>query len=135
MNEIVVVALLLIGSLVILLAAVGLLRMPDVYLRMSSATIAATFGVASMLLAVALHFGETGHALHVLGVIIFLILSVPVGSHMLGIAAYVAGLPMWKGTVSDRLKDQISLENGRVKPLRPDIEPEEEADEMEEELP
>lgn len=116
MTEVLVVALMLIGALVILVASVGLLRMPDVYLRMSSATIAATFGVASMLLAVAIHFGSVRHALYVLGVIVFLILSVPVGSHMLGIAAYVAGLPLWKGTVSDQLKDQIDLETGCVRP-------------------
>lgn len=127
------IALLLIGALVILVASIGLLRMPDVYLRMSSATIAATFGVASMLLAVAIHFGSLGQALHVLGVIVFLILSVPVGSHMLGIAAYVAELPMWKGTVADQLKDKINLETGCVKPQR-DTQPEEEANAEEDEL-
>ncbi|HMM11225.1 MAG TPA: monovalent cation/H(+) antiporter subunit G [Bacteroidales bacterium] len=132
MAEIIVIALLLTGSLVILVAAIGLLRMPDVYLRMSSATIAATFGVASMLLALPIHFGSSTHALHVLGVIVFLILSVPVGSHMMGIAAYVAGLPMWKGTKTDQLKDQINLETGSVKPDGDNPAPAEE-DENEEE--
>ena len=131
MAEILVIALLLIGALVILIASIGLLRMPDVYLRMSSATIAATFGVASMLLAVAIHFGSLGQALHVLGVIVFLILSVPVGSHMLGIAAYVAELPMWKGTVTDQLKDKINLETGYVKPQR-EVQSEKEEDIAEE---
>ncbi len=132
MNEIIIIALLLVGSLAIFVAAVGLLRMPDVYLRISSTTIAATFGVASILLAVALHFEDLGYALHVFGVIIFLILSVPVGSHMLGIAAYIAELPMWKGTSVDQLKNRIDIETGNVKPYNESPEPLED-DENEEE--
>ena len=38
MNEIISIALLVLGAIALLLAAVGVMRMPDVYMRMQAAT-------------------------------------------------------------------------------------------------
>lgn len=107
---------LVLGSLVILIASIGLLKMPDIYLRMSASTIAATFGVATMLVGVALFFADAGVALHILGLIILLILTVPVGAHTMGRSAYIAGLPMWKKTRHDALKNKYITEIDRFAP-------------------
>ena len=48
------------GSLFILLAAVGILRLPDLLTRMHATTKAAALGVMLIMLAAALHFAETG---------------------------------------------------------------------------
>ncbi len=101
-----IIILLVIGSITILVASIGLLRMPDFYLRISSVTIAGTFGVGAMLLAAALYFLSFSLTMHVLGGIIFLALTVPIGSQLLGRAAYIMEFPVWKGTMHDDLKDK-----------------------------
>lgn len=107
MSEYFILFFLSVGALTTLIAAIGLLKMPDIYLRMSASTIAGTFGVASMLIAAAIHFWDLGLALHVLGVIIFLILTVPVGAHLMGRAAYIIKLDMWEKTMHDAMKDKF----------------------------
>jgi multicomponent Na+:H+ antiporter subunit G len=101
-----VLFLLVIGAITILVASIGLLRMPDFYLRISAVTIAGTFGVGAMLLAAALYFMSFTLTMHVLGGIIFLALTVPIGSQLLGRAAYIMEFPVWKDTMHDDLKDK-----------------------------
>lgn len=108
MKEIIVIALLLLGTVFILLAAVGLLKMPDVFLRMSASTIAATLGVSSILTALAVHFADIGIIAHVIGINIFLFLTVPVGAHLMGRAAHKAGYPKWDKTLVDRLEEKYN---------------------------
>ncbi|MGM0566403.1 MAG: monovalent cation/H(+) antiporter subunit G [Bacteroidota bacterium] len=116
MENYIVLLFLVIGTLFIFIASVGLLKMPDVYLRMSASTIAGTFGVASMLIAVAIFFGGLSLVLHVAGVIVFLILTVPVGAHMLGRTSHIIGLKMWDKTVSDDMKGKYNEETHGFKP-------------------
>jgi multicomponent Na+:H+ antiporter subunit G len=104
MQDILVIIFLIVGTIFIFIASIGLIKMPDVYLRMSASTIAATFGVSSMLIGVAIHFGTTGMIFHVAGVIVFLILTVPVGAHMMGRASHINKLPMWHKTFRDDMK-------------------------------
>ncbi len=108
MENYIVLFFLVLGTLSIFIASIGLLKMPDVYLRMSASTIAGTFGVASMLVAVAIFFGGLSLILHIAGVIIFLILTVPVGAHMLGRTSHIIGLKMWDKTVSDDMKGKYN---------------------------
>jgi len=108
MKEFFILFFLILGAVFILIASIGLLRMPDVYLRMSASTIAATFGVSSMLVAVAIHFGSVGMCFHIAGVIIFLILTVPIGAHMMGRASHIIGLPQWDKTMRDDLKGKYN---------------------------
>ncbi len=109
MKEIIVIFLLGLGTVFIFLAAVGLLKMPDVFLRMSASTIAATLGVSSILIALAVHFAETGITIYVIGTNIFLFLTVPVGAHMMGRAAHKAKYKQWDKTVFDRLEGKYDL--------------------------
>jgi multicomponent Na+:H+ antiporter subunit G len=110
LTEYLVLFFLIIGSLFILVASIGLLKMPDVYLRMSASTIAGTFGVASMLVGAAIYFADITITLHIAGVIVFLILTVPIGAHMLGKNAHLIGLKMWDKTVCDDLKGKFNEE-------------------------
>jgi multicomponent Na+:H+ antiporter subunit G len=111
MKEILILIFLVLGTIFIFIASIGLIKMPDVYLRMSASTIAATFGVSSMLIGVAIYFGTTGMAFHVAGVIVFLILTVPVGAHMIGRASHINKLPMWDKTFRDDMKGTYNPEN------------------------
>lgn len=106
MSDIISAALIVIGGAFMLLAGVGILRMPDLFMRMQAATKAATLGAGCMLLAVAVHFGELTVVARALLVIAFILLTAPVAAHMIARAAYSVGTPLWEGTITDELRDQ-----------------------------
>jgi len=111
MKEAIVIFFLVLGTIFIFLAAVGLLKMPDVFLRMSASTIAATLGVSSILTALAIHFYDFGITVHVVGTNLFLFLTVPVGAHLMGRAAHKANYKQWENTVVDRLKGKYEKDH------------------------
>lgn len=102
--EMVCGVLILIGSIFALGAAVGVVRMPDVYIRMHAATKAGTLGSGLILLAVGLSSGDFGVLVRALAAVVFLIITAPVAAHLLGRAAYISGVKTWEGTVLDELE-------------------------------
>ena len=94
-----------VGALFLLLAGIGILRLPDLFCRASATTKAATLGVGCLLLASALHFGDLRVTTRVTATIAFLLLTAPVAAHMIARAAYRRGTPLWSGTVRDELRD------------------------------
>ncbi|HZI19364.1 MAG TPA: monovalent cation/H(+) antiporter subunit G [Pyrinomonadaceae bacterium] len=104
MSELLTLSLLFAGAIFLLLAALGVLRMPDLFSRMQAATKAATLGAGLMLLAVAAHFDDTGTTVRALLVTAFFFLTAPVAAHMIGRAAYIIGVPLWEGTITDELR-------------------------------
>ena len=109
MNDLLAAILLLVGASFLLLAGVGVLRMPDLFTRMQAATKASTLGVTAMLLAVAAHFGELGVTTRALATSVFFLLTAPVTAHLIGRAAYFLGVPLWHGTVRDDLHGRYDL--------------------------
>lgn len=101
MSDIATAACLFGGGLFAFVAALGLVRMPDVFIRMHAATKAGTLGVGLIMAAVAIHFGELGVLVRALAGIAFLIITAPVAAHLIGRVAYRQGVPMWAGTVID----------------------------------
>ncbi len=119
LRDILVMALMLGGAFFMALAGLGLLRMPDLFLRMSSTAKAGTLGAGMILLGAAIHFNNFSIATRAVAIIIFLLLTAPVAAHMIGRAAYFDGVPLWKGTVQDDLHGHYrvsthSLETGSV---------------------
>ncbi|MDJ0986518.1 MAG: monovalent cation/H(+) antiporter subunit G [Desulfobacterales bacterium] len=104
MSEILISALLVIGAFFMLVAGLGMLRMPDLFLRMSCSTKAATIGVGTLMFALALYFEDLGVATRALATICFIFLTAPVGAHRIGRIAYLVGVQLWKGTITDELK-------------------------------
>ena len=98
--------LIVIGAFFILIAGLGLVRMPDLFLRMSASTKAATLGVGCTLLGVAFFFGDFVTFIRAGAIIIFLLLTAPVAAHLIGRAAYQDGVPLWKETQFDDLRRQ-----------------------------
>ncbi len=96
--------LLTVGVLFMLLAGVGMLRMPDLFLRMSASTKAATLGVGFIMLAVAIYFGDFATATRAVAIAIFLLTTAPVAAHLIGRAAYRDGVDLWSGTLFDDLR-------------------------------
>ncbi|MEM7797831.1 MAG: monovalent cation/H(+) antiporter subunit G [Chloroflexota bacterium] len=103
--------LLIIGAIFILVGSIGILRMPDIFLRMSAATKTATIGTGAMLLGVVIFFGTWPVAGRALATFIFILATAPVSAHMIGRAAYSDGVPLWEGTVIDELRDKYDGEH------------------------
>jgi multicomponent Na+:H+ antiporter subunit G len=96
------------------LSAVGVLRMPDVYIRLQVASKASSLGIALLMLGVALHFGELSVTVRALLVVVFLFLTAPVTAHVIGRAAYITGTPVAPGTDPDELAGAYDAETGRL---------------------
>jgi multicomponent Na+:H+ antiporter subunit G len=110
MTDLLVALLLAIGTLFMLLASVGMLRMPDVYTRLQVSTKGASLGAASVLLAVPFFFAEPAIAVRAVLIIVFIFLTAPISAHMLGRAAYIIGVPLWERSVRDELADRYHPE-------------------------
>lgn len=98
------VFLFILGSFLMFLAGLGLLRLPDVFLRMSAATKASTLGAGFILLAAALYFEDLGTTSRAIATVFFLLLTGPVAAHRIARAAYFDGVHLWEGTIRDDLE-------------------------------
>ena len=101
MSDILTIALLITGTAFALLAAIAIVRMPDLYTRMHGATKSATLGVGCTVLSAALGLGTMETTTVAILIIGFLFLTAPVAAHMIGRAAHRQQIPKWKGTVVD----------------------------------
>ncbi len=102
--------LLVLGAAFMLLAGVGLLRLPDVFLRMSATAKAASLGAALTALGAAVHFGDIAVAGRAGVIVLFLVLTAPVAAHKIGRAGYRRGCPLYEGTICDEAKGRLPRE-------------------------
>jgi multicomponent Na+:H+ antiporter subunit G len=87
MIEIIAGILVLMGALFTLIAAVGVIRLPDVLTRMHASTKAGTLGASLILAATALVFGDTSTVAKFVVAVLFLLLTAPLAGHMIGRAS------------------------------------------------
>lgn len=95
-RDILVAVLALGGTAFILLAAVGLLRLPDVYCRAHALGKAMTLGLILVLLALWVRLGVAEAGLVLPMAILFQLVTIPVGGHLLCRLARRRGLPRWE---------------------------------------
>jgi multicomponent Na+:H+ antiporter subunit G len=93
--------LFLAGAILGLLAAVGVLRMPDVFTRMQASTKAATLGLGCLLAGLAIQLPEVSVVIRAGSIGAFVMLTTPVAAHVIARAAFLTGVPLWKGTLID----------------------------------
>jgi len=92
----------LLGAVFGLLAAIGIVRLPDLYTRLHAASKAGAVGSGLILIAVALISTDGSVLLRAILGIIFLLLSTPIAAHLLARAAYKAGeLPTVATTIEE----------------------------------
>ncbi len=104
MTDVLVGGLLLAGTGFMLVAALGLLRLPDLLTRLHATTKASTLGIALIMLGVALHFGQGSVVARALAVVLFVMFTAPVAAHAIGRAGYFVGARLWEGTLKDELR-------------------------------
>ncbi|MFK7804443.1 MAG: monovalent cation/H(+) antiporter subunit G [Anaerolineae bacterium] len=102
---------LLIGVMFVFVGAVGVLRMQDVFIRMSAATKTTILGTGFMLTGVIIFFGDLGVTGRALAIFLFLLATAPVSAHMIGRAAYSDKVVLWEKTKIDELEGKYDDEN------------------------
>ena len=112
MMDVITAILWLAGSAFALLAAVGVLRMPDVFTRMQASTKASTLGLGCLLLGAALQLGDFASFIRVASIGAFIFLTTPVAALVIARAAYFADIPLWKGTVLDERRGSPRCSHG-----------------------
>ena len=115
MTEIFVAIFSLSGAIFILLASIGLLRMPDAYLRISVTTKAATLGIGLLLIAAAIHFQNFSITTRVLAIILFILLTAPISGHLIGRASYFSGVKLWKDSIMDDMEGKYNKATQELK--------------------
>lgn len=110
MNEIIVSIMLLSGATFMILAAVGIVRLPDLPTRMHSSTKAGAMGAILIMGGVAVYFADSVVFARALAIVVFILITTPIAAHVIGRAGYFVGVPLWSGTIKDELRDSYDTE-------------------------
>lgn len=106
----------IIGSIFLFLGSLGLLRMPDAYNRIQAGTKASTLGTILSIASLFFFFPDWAGKLVVL--VLFVMITNPVSSHVLARAAYHIKVPLTRRTQVDQLKDKELIDESRRAHLR-----------------
>lgn len=100
---------LVMGTFLIVVTCIGLLRFPDVYCRMHAAGKAGTLGVCFLVMATIVYFAPENTSTPVRGVlaIVFQFLTTPAATHLLARAVYIAEYPRTERTAIDELQPYL----------------------------
>ncbi|WP_297092251.1 monovalent cation/H(+) antiporter subunit G [Thermococcus sp.] len=131
MNALTVIGeiLVLLGTFFYILSSLGLIRMPDVYNRMQTATKSATLGSLGVIIGVGIwalgtDFGSIPWLTKTIVIAVFLLLTNPISAHALIRAAYRSGIPLWEGSVVDRYREHLEAKEKEAgSPENPDETP------------
>ncbi len=102
----------LIGSVIFFLSALGLIRMPDLYNRIQTGTKATTLGTIILAIGICLIHPEWTGKLVIL--ILFIVLTNPISSHVVARGAHYSGQEMTVKTVGDALEEENAEEEVTV---------------------
>lgn len=115
-SKFIIGTLILAGSLLSLLSAFGLIRLPDLYTRVHAISKGSTLGVLFILLGAFIFFwvfdGYISARL-LLG-ILFVFITAPVAGHLICRAAYNSKTPLWDKSVQDDLKIKENSSVGKL---------------------
>lgn len=103
-REIIGAILMLGGMFFLLVAAIGVFRLPDPFLRLHASTKAGTLGAGLLVAGVAVSYTEENLGLTAFTIIVFLLATLPVAGHLLGRAMYVSGADFVMKDGNDGLK-------------------------------
>ncbi|MCS4238785.1 monovalent cation/H(+) antiporter subunit G [Myroides odoratus] len=110
MTDLLIMILSTLGAIFILIASIGIFRMPDFYTRLSITIKAATLGIGCILGAAAIHFSEFSITTKVFAIVFFLFITSPVAAFLIARTAYMTGIKLWNKSVIDELKDKYGFD-------------------------
>jgi multicomponent Na+:H+ antiporter subunit G len=100
--EIISSLFILAGVIFIVISGVGLLRLPDFYIRISVITKAITLGITLILIGIGIYFNDLVIASKIIAIITFMMITSPISAHIIARAATKNKVSFWKKTI---LKD------------------------------
>jgi multicomponent Na+:H+ antiporter subunit G len=95
----------ILGTGLVVVAGIGIVRMPDLPTRMHASSKAGTLGAILLLVGVAIAYMDTAVVWRVVLIVLFLSLTAPVAAHMIARAGYRSGVPLTRETVIDEYRD------------------------------
>ncbi|MEL6913541.1 MAG: monovalent cation/H(+) antiporter subunit G [Pseudomonadota bacterium] len=95
MSEVISAILLILGGALSVLAGIGIVRLPDVFIRMHAATKVGTLGSGFIMAGAAVFFGTSEVIILTVLIVFFLLLTAPIAAHMIGRAALRLGIVPW----------------------------------------
>ncbi|MEH6306514.1 monovalent cation/H(+) antiporter subunit G [Olivibacter sp. CPCC 100613] len=98
--------LIVLGSLTMFVSAIGLLRLPDFYSRLSAVTKNSTLGVLLIITAAVFYFNNIEVLLKGLGIMFFIALTAPTAAYVIAKAAIHINVPFWDKTDLEDFQDQ-----------------------------
>jgi multicomponent Na+:H+ antiporter subunit G len=105
--------LVLLGSFTMFISAIGLLRLPDFYSRLSAVTKNSTLGVLLIITAAVLYFNNIEVMLKGVGIMFFIALTAPTAAYIIAKAAIHIKVPFWHKTDLTDFKDvNVDDDNG-----------------------
>lgn len=105
--ELMAALLILLGAIMSVISAFGMIRLPDVYTRSHAATKSSTLSVLLCLSGAFIYFWiDDGYvSIRLMLGIIFVFITAPVSGHLVCRAAYRSRVPLAEGSGDDALKD------------------------------
>jgi multicomponent Na+:H+ antiporter subunit G len=102
--------LLVLGAFFMLIASVGLVRLPDLYMRIHAATKAPSLGIFLMVIGIIVYFFNLWTSIEGVIVIVFVFITAPIGSHMISSVAHDMGVDKDKTTIVDEMEQDMNPE-------------------------
>lgn len=95
----------LFGSILTFIAAWGVLRLPDFFMRMHAATQAGVVGPSLLLLGAGFYDSSLSSWVKICAGVLFLTMTTPIAGHLLGKAGFLGGVDLWGRTLRNDLGD------------------------------
>lgn len=108
-NEIIISFFILSGATFILISALGILKLPDIFCRSHALGKGMTLGISLVLIGLWVHLGLQDAGVKVPLAILFQFVTIPVASHLLAQLAYRKQLPRYKAEKVDVIKKTPEL--------------------------
>ena len=118
LNEIIGLALVIIGVLFDVSGCVGLVRLPDVYNRIQASTKCVVLGTTLVLLGASIWLGSISALAKCLACILFILITSSTAAHALARAAHRSGVPLADVSVIDRYAEDREAANDNEEPVR-----------------
>ncbi|HSL95443.1 MAG TPA: monovalent cation/H(+) antiporter subunit G [Thermoleophilia bacterium] len=100
------------GAILMALSGLGVLRLPDVLARLQAGTKAASLGLACVFAGAALLEPSVSAVVKLALSMLFVFTTAPVAGHVIGRAAYEAGVPLWEDTWVDEALVEMGEDEG-----------------------
>jgi len=97
--------LVVIGAAFMVIAAIGILRMPDLYTRLHVASKAPALGLAALALALAFHLQDVGLWFRAAALGLLLFVTAPVSTILIARAGHRAGAPLSHAAIEDDIEE------------------------------